>query len=135
MQDYDEFVKQYKEQIATREREKQRDNYNKLMEKLAQENDVNEQKDQIVRSTLRKYEKEAKSNGEITNVFIKQHLEAKIIAARWMLGLGMAMTLLFKGQWFLWIIFIIIYLLYVRKIKAEALNSDTKKERTNERMD
>lgn len=83
--------------------------------------------DRVIGSALRKYEREARARGEILNPFIKQHLEAKIFAARLTLALSMAMTFLFKGQWILWIIFIIQYNVYVAKENAKALEEDLKR--------
>ena len=71
----------------------------------------------------------------INNYFAKQYLESKILAAKWMLGLGMAITLLFKWQWILWIIFIIAYNIYVKTLRKQMLERDMKERQDNERMD
>ncbi len=103
------------------------------MEQIKQNNEVIERvekyklegvkQNQIIGSCLREQEGKANAHQEITDVFIKQHLRAKIVAARWMLGLGMAMTFLFKGQWMAWIVFIIMYILYANKAKSDALKA------------
>lgn len=75
---------------------------------------------------LNKWVEEQEAKGEIINPFIKQHLEAKIITARWSLAIGIAVTFLFKGQWILWIVFVCMYCLYVNKAKKEAIEADRK---------
>jgi hypothetical protein len=54
-------------------------------------------------------------------------LEGKITVARWALALAMGMTLLFKGFWALWILFILLYNWEVKRLKKEALEADMKR--------
>lgn len=85
---------------------------------------------------INKQQTEAKENGEIIDVFIRQRLAARITAMRWGLALGMAITFLFKGQWIIWIILIALYNLLVRQMKKEALKVDRERweKEKNERM-
>ena len=73
-----------------------------------------------------KYVQEQVAQNKIINPFIRQHLEARITAARWALALGVAVTFLFKGQWILWILFVVFYKLYVKKATEEAMEADRK---------
>lgn len=112
----DEFVKQLNEERRKANQE--------LLDKIKKDEEERK-KQQEAKSITTQIEIEKKwANGEINDVFIKQHMEAKITAARWALGLGMAMTFLFKGQWLIWIVFIIFYIAYVNKVKMEALEAD-----------
>ena len=101
--------------------------YKEKFEKQKVYEKIRLEKEQVIGSAIRKYEQEARARGEITNTFIKQHLEAKIKAARWALALAMAMTLLFKGFWALWIVFILLYNWEVKRFKKEALEADLKR--------
>ena len=117
----------YTKEFQIKCREEQQKRPNELMERIAKEESERASKEQIIGSALRKSEAEAQAKGEIRDVFIKQHLEAKIITARWALALGMAATFLFKGQWLIWIAFIIIYFLYINGIKADAIEADKRR--------
>lgn len=75
---------------------------------------------------LRKRQEEMIAKGEIIDYFIKKHLEAKITNARYALAIGMISTVLFKGQWMLWILFIIWYNAYVSDAREKALQADRK---------
>ena len=103
------------------------ENYKEKLEKekIYAKRRVEEQ--QIIGSALRKHEQEAIARGEIIDPFIKQHLQAKIKTARWALALGIAMTCLFKGQWAIWIVMIIIYFIYVNSEKDKAKKAEEKK--------
>lgn len=77
--------------------------------------------------TIDKLTKEKHARGEIIDVFIKQYLDGKIVIARWILALAMTGTILFKGQWVLWIIFIIIYKTYITTERQKALEEDIRR--------
>ena len=119
----EKYTKEF--QIQCREEQKKR--YDDLMKRLAKEEEEAKNQDVVIGSALRRYEQNARANGEITNVFIKQNLEGKITAARWALALAMGMTLLFKGFWALWILFILLYNWEVKRLKKEALEADLKR--------
>lgn len=119
----EKYTKEF--QIQCREEQKKR--YDDLMKRLAKEEEEAKNQDVVIGSTLRRYEQNARANGEITNVFIKQNLEGKITVARWALALAMGMTLLFKGFWALWILFILLYNWEVKRLKKEALEADLKR--------
>lgn len=63
------------------------------------------------------------SQNIIPNVFIRQHQQAQITVTRYVLALSMGVTLLFKGFWAFWIVFICLYKLEVRRINKEAWES------------
>lgn len=67
------------------------------------------------------------ANGEIFCPFIKQHLDGKITIARWALAICMALTLLFKGFWAIWLVLIALYFLGVEREKNISLEYDRKK--------
>lgn len=119
----EKYTKEF--QIQCREEQKKR--YDDLMKRLAKEEEEAKNQDVVIGSALRRYEQNARANGEITNVFIKQNLEGKITVARWALALAMGMTLLFKGFWALWILFILLYNWEVKRLKKEALEADLKR--------
>ena len=117
----------YTEEFCKQLREERHKATQELLAKLAKEKEERNNQEQVIGSALRKYEQEARARNDIISPFIKQHMEAKITIARWALGLGMAMTFLFKGQWLAWIVFIIMYFLYVNKIKADAIEADKRR--------
>lgn len=117
----------FEEKWKEKQRQEQLEKYNTLIEHLAKEKENKVRQEQIVGSALCKYEAEAKTKGKIMDHFIERHLEAKIIAARWALALGVAATFLFKGQWLMWIAFTITYFLYVNKLKADAIEADKRR--------
>ena len=119
----EKYTKEF--QIQCREEQKKR--YDDIMKRLAKEEEEAKNQDVVIGSALRRYEQNARANGEITNVFIKQNLEGKITVARWALALAMGMTLLFKGFWALWILFILLYNWEVKRLKKEALEADLKR--------
>ncbi len=84
---------------------------------------------------LNKFIEDQHSQGNIVDPFIKQYLEGRITAARWILAIAMAITLLFKGFWALWIVFILLYKWEVKRIKEEAFKTDLKRGTKNERLD
>ena len=86
-------------------------------------------------SSVRQWEKEQRFSGKIINTCVQQWLDAKITTARCELAIGMVLTLLIRGQWALWIIMIIFYKIHVRKLRADALNYDSKGDTYNEWMD
>lgn len=116
-----EFTKEF--QIKCREEQQKR--YNEYLERVA--NEKQPEPDPIIGSALHKYTEEAIARGEILNPFIEQHLEGKIQVARWTLALGIVITALFKGQWVLWILFIILYNVYVSQARQDALEKDRRK--------
>lgn len=67
------------------------------------------------------------AHGEIIDPFIKQYLEGRITIARWILAIAMGVTLLFKGFWAMWIMFIFLYNWEVKHLKKEALEADKKR--------
>lgn len=110
---------------AEEDRQKWEKQYREIIDRA---NKVKEEEpNPIVGSALRKYEQEARVRGEVINPFIKQNLEGKISVARWVLALAMGMTLLFKGFWVLWILFIILYNWEVKRLKKDALEKDMKR--------
>lgn len=124
MWDYEEFVKEYQEKLE--ERNKQAAiKYNK--EVMLEIEEIKKQKAEQEKNygtTINKYVEEKRVRGEIVNEFVERNLEARITAARWGLALAMAATLLFKGFWALWIVFIAIYIYKVKQYKREALEVD-----------
>lgn len=122
-----EEIREYYTQQSREFEEKQKRIAQEKSEQIAKERANASKENPIIGSALRKYEIEARAHGEIISPFIREHLKAKITAARWMLALAMAMTLLLKGQWALWIVFIIIYNCEVKKLKEEALEADMKR--------
>jgi hypothetical protein len=119
----EKFTKEY--QIQCREEQQKR--YNEYLERRAIQEKEEEKERQIREAAIRKFEEERRVRGEILNPFIKQNLKAKITAARWALALAMGMTLLFKGFWALWILFILLYNWEVKRFKKEALEADLKR--------
>lgn len=126
----------YTKEYQMKCKEEQQKRYDDLMERLVkEEEEETKNQEEIIGSALRKYESEARIQGEIINPFIEQNLKGKITATRWLLALAMGMTLLFKGFWALWILFIILYSWEVKRLKKEALETDMKRGNKNERMD
>ena len=118
----EKYTKEY--QIKCKEEQQRR--HNELLVRLNKQEEEKKKEQQIIGSALRKHEEELRARGEIVNPFIRQRLEAKIKAARWFLALAMAMTLLFKGFWIIWIICILLYFFSVNRFKKEALEADLK---------
>lgn len=118
----EKYTKEY--QIKCREDQIKKNN--ELKEKLEQYETNKSTEEQVIGSTLRKYREETRVRGEIFNPLIKQHLDFKLLTAKWALFLAMAMTCLFNGQLVLWIVFYLIYRTYVKTAKAEALENDLK---------
>lgn len=114
----------YTEEFREKLREERRKASQEILDRIAKE-EID--KEQVIGSALHKYEQGARARGEIINPFIKQRLEAKITVARWALILAMGMTLLFKGFWVLWILFILLYNWEVKRLKKEALETDMKR--------
>lgn len=117
----------YTEEFREKLREERRKANQEILDRIAREEEESKKQEQIIGSALRKYEAEARARDEVISPLIKQHLDAQIVVERWKLGLSMAMTFLFKGQWMLWIIFIILYNLKVERLKKEALEADLKR--------
>lgn len=117
----------YTKEFQAKCREQQQQKYNELMEALAKKEKERERQEKIQEAIAQKERQAALDQGKIHNVFIRQYLEAKITAARWCLALSIVATALFKGQWLLWISFIITYFLYVNKIKADAIKADKRR--------
>jgi hypothetical protein len=117
----------YTEEFCKQLREEQKKDIQESLEKLNKDAEETSKQEQVVGSALRKREEEARARGEIMDPFIEQHLEGKITAARWALALAMGMTLLFKGFWALWILFILLYNWEVKRLKREALEADMKR--------
>ena len=113
----------YTEEFCRQLREEQKKALQERLDRI----DKEEERDPVIGSAIRKREAELRARGEITNTFIKQNLEGKITVARWALALAMGMTLLFKGFWALWILFILLYNWEVKRIKKEALETDMKR--------
>ena len=135
MMDYKEYLEseEYKEMTRRIEEEakiKEQERAIEYSKKVAEEIEKRKQAAQQIPVEKRpgyvidKQIAEARARGEITSPFIREHLKAKITAARWALALSMAMTLLFKGQWMLWIVFIITYICSVKRFKKDALKAD-----------
>lgn len=118
-----EFEMKWQEEQKRRDEKEARERL-ALIERLNKEA---EKQNPVIGSAIRKYEQEARTKGEITNTFIKQNLDGKITVARWTLALAMGMTLLFKGFWALWILFILLYNWEVKRLKKEALEADMKR--------
>lgn len=68
----------------------------------------------------------AYAQGNIISEKTRNWMEGEINAARLMLGIGMAATALFKGQWIIWIVMSVIYVQKVKDIKNKARNKDMK---------
>jgi hypothetical protein len=119
----------YNEDLYTEEFRKQlrEERQKALQERLVRINEEEKEQDLVIGSKIRKSVAEARTRGEIISPFIKQNLEGKITAARWALALAMGVTLLFKGFWALWILFIILYNWEVKRLKKEALEADMKR--------
>jgi hypothetical protein len=64
------------------------------------------------------------AQGKIIDPFIEQWLEGEISAARIALILGMILTVLIKGQIFIWAIMYIAYRGRVKRVRKEAYNKD-----------
>lgn len=112
----------YTKEFQIKFREEQQKKHNELMERLAKEDEERKKQEQLKRAALA--EQTNTTEYRITNVFVRQYLEAKITAARWALALGIVMTALFKGQWVMWILFIVLYNLYVKQAKKDAEEAD-----------
>jgi hypothetical protein len=113
----------YTEEFCRQLREEQKKALQERLDRI----DKEEGRDPVIGSAIRKREAELRARGEITSTFIKQNLEGKITVARWALALAMGMTLLFKGFWALWILFILLYNWEVKRLKKEALETDMKR--------
>lgn len=90
---------------------------------------INDPEYQRTQAALRQHELERMqriANGEIIDPFIEQRLKAQIDIERVKLIVWIVLTILFKGQWILWIVLIIMYNYKVNKLKAEAHESDMK---------
>lgn len=131
---YEENIKKCETALLTSQDDNQKrmieQHMRDMQEKLEKEKTrtvAKEDEEQVIGSALRKYEQEAKAKGEIIDPFIKQHLKAKNKIARWTLLIGIAMTCLFKGQWAIWIVMIIIYFVYVNVEKDKAKKADEAK--------
>ena len=119
--------KKEREDLNRKWREEQRIKNQAILDKIKEREQERKKQQEINNINIQKEMEANWDSGKINNVFIRQHLEAKIVAARWMLGLGMAATLLFKGQWLLWIVLIIMHSLYVNKITADAIEADKRR--------
>ena len=126
MDNYEAYIDKLKQEIEERNKQKQIKAYEEFQAKrqAEQEKSLNESRQGYV---IDKFVEEKHARGEIVDIFIQQHLDAKIVVARWVLVLAMAATALFKGQWALWIIFIVIYNIYVTKEREKAFKEDVRR--------
>lgn len=120
--------KQYSKEFQMHARKKAEEFAKKVEED--QKRYEEKQKNSKIGSSIKQWEQEQRAQGKIVNPLIQQHLDAKISEARWELAIGMALTLLIKGQWAIWIILIIFYNVHVSKLKKEALEYDLKNDKT-----
>ena len=79
--------------------------------------------DHISNATL-KDDAETILQGNIVDPFIKEYLKGQIAAERLKLLIGMALTILFKHQWVLWIILIVMHIYKTDKLRTEAQKID-----------
>lgn len=138
MWDCEEFVKEYEKKLEERNKQAAIEYNKKVMLEIEEIEKQKAEQENNYGISIDKYVEEKRVQGEIVDEFVEKHLEARIATARWALALAMAMTLLFKGFWALWIIFIAIYIYKVKCYKSEALEADlSKNERgvTNEWLD
>jgi hypothetical protein len=73
---------------------------------------------------LDEWVKSQQLQGKIINPFIENWLEGEIVAARIALTVGMLLTVLIKGQIFIWIIMYIAYRGRVKHVREKAYESD-----------
>lgn len=125
MLDCEEFVKECQDKITENNKKRIQEHNAKIMLEIeAREKKKREQEEQCNKNTVEKFVAEKRVQNEIISPCIEQNLNARITTARWALALAMAVTLLFKGFWALWIIFIAIYVYEIRRYKREALEAD-----------
>ena len=120
----------YTEEFRKKIREERAKDTQATLERIAREKVDADQQQKVIGSAVNKYVRAKTANGEIVDAFIKKNLDAKISAARWALALAMGMTLLLKGFWVLWIIFIIIYNIKVKQWKKESVEYDMQRRKT-----
>ena len=123
----EKYSKEFQEQCRAEQQKK----YNALMEELAKKEAEKRRLEQVKAQEAHhnSEQKTGPEHYEINDNFIKQHLDAQIAVARWGLALGMAVTFLFKGQWLIWIMLIVGYILYTKKARRDAIEADKKKKK------
>ena len=124
MWDCEEFVKEYEKKLEERNKQAAIEYNKKVMLEIEEMKKQKAEQTKIRETAIKKSVSEKRARGEIISPFVKQHLESRILTARWALALAMAMTLLFKGFWALWIVFIAIYIYEIKRYKREALEAD-----------
>ena len=124
MWDCEEFVKEYEKKLEERNKQAVIEYNKKVMLEIEEMKKQKAEQTKIRETAIKKSVSEKRARGEIISPFVKQHLEGRILTARWALALAMAMTLLFKGFWALWIVFIAIYIYEIKRYKREALEAD-----------
>lgn len=75
----------------------------------------------------RKLREQQRTQGKIFDPFVKNWLDAEIVAARVALVIGMILTALIKGQIVIWIILYIAYRGRIKKVKQDAMEADMRR--------
>lgn len=120
---YQKQSEDFRRRWLEKQHKEQQEKYEKIMKRCAE----NEEEHRQQEIDYIKQQEARWARGELSGPFSQQYLDGQISAARWVLAIGIIMTALFKGQWALWILFIIIYKVYVKNIKEEALEADKKR--------
>jgi dephospho-CoA kinase len=124
MSNYDELVKKYEEKFEEEKKQKINEHNQQVMTEIKEREKIIEEHKNNRQTIIKNNVSKMRAEGQIINPFIKNQLEGQIKTARWTLVVTMAITLLFKGFWAMWIIFIIIYIYEVKRYKREALEAD-----------
>jgi hypothetical protein len=124
MSNYDELVKKYEEKFEEEKKQKIIKHNQQVMTEIKEREKIIEEHKNNRQTIIKNNVSKMRAEGQIINPFIKNQLEGQIKTARWALVVTMAITLLFKGFWAMWIIFIIIYIYEVKRYKREALEAD-----------
>jgi hypothetical protein len=124
MSNYDELVKKYEEKFEEEKKQKIIEHNQQVMTEIKEREKIIEEHKNNRQTIIKNNVSKMRAEGQIINPFIKNQLEGQIKTARWTLVVTMAITLLFKGFWAMWIIFIIIYIYEVKRYKREALEAD-----------
>lgn len=124
MSNYDELVKKYEEKFEEEKKQKIIEHNQQVMTEIKEREKIIEEHKNNRQTIIKNNVSKMRAEGQIINPFIKNQLEGQIKTARWALVVTMAITLLFKGFWAMWIIFIIIYIYEVKRYKREALEAD-----------
>lgn len=98
----------------------------KEWEEIAKQNEVNIPEEQRIGYELTNSVREKVTRNEIIDETLRNWLNSKITIARTILAIGVAMTVLLKGQIIIWIVMYIIYRIHIKELKQKASEKNIK---------